>query len=98
MMGAASTVKRSPWRKKWLLLALLQTLLIVGMSCVWFYLRTRAYLAGPPDGDLYAWNWGFQEFVFLVFYVPLLLALSAILAAAEFLVARRMFGRDARTS
>ena len=90
-------MKRSPWRKQWLIVALLQTLLIVGAGCVWFYLRTRAYLAGPPDGDLYAWNWVFQEFVFLVFYLPMVLAFSAVLAAAEFLVAKRMLGGDAET-
>lgn len=60
--------------------------------CVWFYIRTAAYLAGPPDGDLYAQTWSFQFIVgglYLVGTLPLLAALFLV-EAGLFQVALRV--------
>jgi Na+/pantothenate symporter len=68
---------------KFWVLALAQIVLVVGAAFVWFYFRTTAYLAGPPDPDNYAWNWGFQLIVFAVFWLPAILLFIGILLAIE---------------
>ncbi len=58
---------------------------------VWFTARTANYLAGPPDGDLYAQTWGFQAIVFVLVYLPwaMLTAGALLLAQSLFLTRRR---------
>ena len=65
------------------LLATAQVVLVVSIASLWFYFRTSAYLAGPPDPDTYAWSWGFQWFVFAVYWLPGVLLLSGLLLAIE---------------
>jgi hypothetical protein len=50
--------------------AVLQLIVTVSAMGGWFTLRTAQYLAGPPDGDIYAQTWGFQAIVFVMFYLP----------------------------
>lgn len=68
---------------KFWVLAAGQVVLVVGMAAVWFYFRTIAYLAGPPDPDTYAWTWGFQLMVFAVVWLPAILLCVGILLAFE---------------
>jgi len=71
---------------------LYQLALLFAFFCVWFYLRTTAYLAGPPDGDLYAQTWSFQLMVgglYLVGSLPLL-AVLFLVEAGLFLVVLRV--------
>ena len=51
-------------------MAVLQLLGTVSVVGGWFTLHTVEYLAGPPDGDLYAQTWGFQTIVFFMLYLP----------------------------
>lgn len=37
--------------------AVLELVTILVAVAVWFTMRTADYLAGPPDGDLYAQTW-----------------------------------------
>jgi hypothetical protein len=76
------------FKKAWLY----QLVLLFAFFCVWFYLRTAAYLAGPADGDLYAQTWSFQFMVgglYLVGAIPLL-ALLFLLEAGLFRIAHRL--------
>ena len=60
---------------------LCQLALYFACFCLWFYFRTDAYLAGPPDGDLYAQTWSFQLIVgafYLVGSLPLLAILFMV--------------------
>ena len=84
-------MERLRWRRWWLLAALLQTSLIVGGGWARFHFDSASFSAGPPIGDLYAWNWEFQEFVFLFFHLPILLFVAAALVAAEFVIAMHYF-------
>ena len=61
---------------KLILLALAQTALVVAGSIGWFDHRTKAYLAGPGDGDLYAHTDGFQWAVYVLFYLPRILLIN----------------------
>ena len=62
-------------------LALVQVATALVGVVVWFWMRTEAFLAGPPSPDLYANNWGFQLVVFLLVWLPAAaLAAIAILA------------------
>lgn len=72
-----------------------QIALFVVCFAVWFYLRTAAYLAGPPDGDVYAQTWSFQLMVgafYLVGAIPVLATLF-LLEAGIFSVVLRFFRR-----
>lgn len=79
-----------PWerfRRFWLV----QIAVFVLCFAVWFYLRTAAYLAGPPDGDLYAQTWSFQLMVgafYLVGAIPVLATLFLVEAGIFSLVRR----------
>ena len=76
------------FRKAWLI----QLALFLAAFCVWFYIRTVAYLAGPPDIDLYAQTWSFQFIVgglYLVGSLPLLATLFLV-EAGLFQLARRV--------
>ena len=57
----------------------IQVFAILGALAGWFYVRTSHYLAGLPDGDLYAQTWGFQGIVFALLYLPCALLLSGVL-------------------
>ena len=63
---------------KFWVLATAQVALVTAAAVFWFYLRTRAYLAGPPDSDLYAWSWGFQWLTFATYWLPGILLCTAI--------------------
>jgi hypothetical protein len=65
------------------LLAALQAALAIAVSATWFYFRTKAYLAGLPDPDTYAWSWDFQWMVFGVFWLPTILLCTAFALAIE---------------
>jgi len=67
-------------------LASVQILLVVAGSVIWYYFRTEAYLAGPPDPDTYAWNWGFQIIAFAFFWLPSILVCTGILLAIQRIV------------
>lgn len=76
------------FKKAWLV----QLALFFTAFCVWFYIRTAAYLAGTQDGDLYAQTWSFQLIVgslYLAGTLPLLAALFLV-EAGLFQVARRL--------
>ncbi len=45
----------------------------------WYYLRTVAFLAGPPFIDTYAQTWSFQLFVGAFYLVGALVALTVLL-------------------
>lgn len=47
---------------------------VVVVAFLAFVVRTVAYLNGPPDIDLYAWNWNFQLLMFGIFWLPLIVA------------------------
>lgn len=64
-------------------LAAAQVALAIIGSCAWFYVRTTAYLAGPPDPDTYAQNWGFQLIVFAIVWLPAILLSIGIVLAIE---------------
>jgi len=70
--------------------ALVQIAALLVCFCGWFYLRTVAYLKGPPDGDAYAHNWSFQLIVGAVYLGGVLLlggVLIVLEAAAAWFVA-----------
>lgn len=76
------------FKKAWLV----QLALFFGAFCVWFYIRTSAYLAGPQDGDLYAQTWSFQFVVgglYLLGTLPLL-AMLFLVEAGLFQVILRL--------
>lgn len=67
--------------------AMLQLLVTVSAIGGWFALRTADYLAGPPDGDLYAQTWGFQAIVFFMFYLPwALLAVGGLIVIESYVL------------
>ena len=45
----------------------------------WYYLRTAAFLAGPPYGDLYAQTWSYQLPMGALWLACLLAALTVVL-------------------
>jgi ABC-type dipeptide/oligopeptide/nickel transport system permease component len=65
------------------ILAAAQVVLAIAAAATWFYFRTKAYLAGPPDPDTYAWSWDFQWMVFCIYWLPALLLCIGILLAIE---------------
>lgn len=65
------------------ILAAAQIALAIVIAAVWFYFRTKAYLAGPPDPDTYAWSWGFQWMVFCTYWLPGILLCVGIVLAVE---------------
>ena len=68
---------------KFWILALAQLALAFAIAGTWFYFRTEAFLAGPPSGDLYANNWGFQLIVFVMVWLPAVLLITGILLVIE---------------
>ena len=58
--------------------ASIELFLCVGLAIAWFHVRTEAYLAGPPDPDLFAQSRSFQWFTFAVFWLPAILVTNAI--------------------
>ena len=70
-------------RGKFWKLAAAQLLIAVGCAAVLFYFRTTALLAGPPSGDLYAHNWGFQLMVFFAVWLPAILLIMGSFIAIE---------------
>ena len=64
--------------------ALLQLVVFLLAASVWFYFRTAAYLAGPPDPDTYAWSWSFQLIVFALFNLPKVLFAWCAVVLVEF--------------
>jgi hypothetical protein len=75
-----------PRAKKFWKIALAETAIAVAAVAVWFYFRTAPLLAVPPPpvGDLYAYNWGFQWIVFLVFWLPATLLVVGIALAIQY--------------
>ncbi len=70
-------------------MAILQLFVTVSVVGGWFTLRTVEYLAGPPDGDLYAQNWGFQTIVFFMLYLPwALLAVGCLIVIQSYVLQR----------
>lgn len=70
---------------------LYQLLMLFVCFSIWFYIRTAAYLSGPPDGDLYAQTWSFQLMVgglYLVGALPLLAVLFLVEAGMFWAVLR----------
>lgn len=64
-------------------IALVQLALAIACTAILFYFRTKVLLAGPPIGDLYAYNWGFQSIVFVVFWLPAVLLVVLVLLLIE---------------
>lgn len=71
---------------KFWLLATIQVILVLVGSMVWFYFRTTAYLAGPPDPDTYAWSWEFQLVTFVIIWLPAILLCTGIFLVVERIV------------
>jgi hypothetical protein len=67
-------------------IALLELLAVLIAVAAWFLVRTMNYLAGPPDGDIYAQTWGFQAIVFVLVYLP-----WALTGAGTFLLGQSLF-------
>lgn len=65
------------------ILALVQLLLAVAVAGFCFYLRTAAFLSGPPSGDLYANSWSFQLVIFAAIWLPAALLVAGTLIAIE---------------
>src|SRR5689334_13216122 len=63
--------------------AVLQVVSILVVVGAWFAVRTAAYLAGPPDADLYAQTWAFQAIVFVLVYLPWVMLGAGALVLAE---------------
>ena len=76
---------------KFWILALAQLALAVAVAGTWFYFRTESFLSGPPSGDLYANNWGFQLIVFLIFWLPTTLLITSIVLAVEHQALKRHY-------
>ena len=71
-------------------LATAQLVVAVACAAILFYFRTRALLAGPPSGDLYANNWAFQLVVFFAVWLPAtLLIVGSIIAIERSILVRR---------
>ena len=70
-------------------LALIQTAIFGIVFGIWFYFSTRAYLAAPSDGDLYAHTWSFQALNVCVFYLPPCIAALTMLLLIERVALRR---------
>jgi hypothetical protein len=52
----------------------------------WYYLRTAAFLAGPPYGDLYAQTWSYQLLMGTLWLACLIAALTVALVLEASLV------------
>ncbi len=74
------------FRKVFHRLALVESASAIALAIIAFYLRTAPLLAaGPPEnGDLYAYSWGFQAIVFLLFWLPTTLVVTATLLAVQY--------------
>ena len=70
--------------------ALFELIALIAIAGLAFYLRTAALLSGPPSGDLYTNNWGFQLTVFFVVWLPATLLLAYIAISIQ----RDWLGRD----
>lgn len=88
-----------PWRR-FRRFCLAQIAVFVMCFAVWVYLRTAAYLAGPPDGDVYAQTWSFQLMVggfYLVGAIPVLATLFLV-EAGIFSIVLRLLLREPEQS
>ena len=74
-------------------IAVLELLAILAAVGLWFAVRTVNYLAGPPDGDVYAQTWSFQAIVFALLYLPRALLAAGLLLLAQSLLLKRRRGR-----
>ena len=66
--------------------ALGQALVLLGSLGGWFLVRTRAYLAAPSGGDLYAHTWSYQALMFFITYGATAVLLFVLLISFEFIV------------
>ena len=92
-------MKNNSSRRKFWQLAVAEIVLAVCISAAWFYFRTAPMLAAPPpeNGDLYAYNWGFQCIVFVVFWLPpTLLAVGVLLGIQRLALNSRCSSGQAR--
>lgn len=65
------------------------------LACsLWFYIPTRAYLAAPATGDLYAHSWSFQALNFGVSRLVWCFLGLCLLLIAEVALLRRFGRRD----
>jgi hypothetical protein len=71
--------------------ATLQFAVVIILACIWFYFRTVAYLSGPPDGDLYAWTWGFQIMCFMVIWLPLILLINSLALCFQYFLFKKRY-------
>ncbi|WP_353326899.1 hypothetical protein [Chitiniphilus shinanonensis] len=69
---------------KFWILATAQVVLTTLGAVIWFYFSTKAYLAGPPDPDSYAWNWHFQWMAFALVWLPGILLITGLILAIEY--------------
>ena len=51
--------------------------------------RIATFLSLPPSGDLYAHDWGFQLFAFVIFRFPVWLVGLLVILAVEFTLLKR---------
>ena len=64
--------------------AYLASAAIWALLCVAHYVvHTLAVLAGPRDGDLYAYSWSFQAITFALVFLPIWFIALCIVIAAE---------------
>jgi hypothetical protein len=80
----------SRFERKFMRLALIQAGISAVALTIWFFVTTRAYLAAPPDGDLYAHTWSFQAMNFCMFYLPPYIFILCALLLTERAVLRRL--------
>ena len=71
--------------------ATLQFVFVIVLASIWFYFSTVAYLSGPPDGDLYAWNWGFQIMCFVVIWLPLVLLITILALSFQYFLFKKRY-------
>ncbi len=76
-------------RIKFWQLAIAQFVAAIACVSVWFYYRTKEFLAVSPSGDLYANNWGFQLTAFFAVWLPATLMIVGCLIVVERIFLRR---------
>jgi hypothetical protein len=78
-------------------LALVEACIVAAVFGWQFYVGTSAYLAHPPDRDLYAHDWSFQAVVFSLYAVPRFLLIMTALFVFDWF-ALRLIKTDERPS
>ncbi|QNM98200.1 hypothetical protein [Chitinimonas koreensis] len=53
-------------------------------SALWFYFRTKAYLAGPSDDAPFFRSWDTQLLIYITFWLPLVVLCTGLLVALQF--------------